>query len=91
MAPKHCKTSILGAVIVSEKGFLEAHSFPERRVVGLLLVCQSEGGFRNTWPAALSLRGTLTGIWHFACYCDLSLEDCSAIARTPPSEHSSFH
>ena len=23
MAPKHCKTSILGAVIVSERGFLE--------------------------------------------------------------------
>ena len=25
MAPKHCKTSILGAVIVSERGFLEPH------------------------------------------------------------------
>ena len=34
MAPKHCTTSILGAVIVSERGFLEPQSFPERRVVG---------------------------------------------------------
>ena len=35
-APKHYKTSILGAVIVSERGFLEPPFFPERRVVGLL-------------------------------------------------------
>ena len=37
MAPKHCRTSILGAMIVFERGFLEAHYFPERRVVGPLL------------------------------------------------------
>ena len=36
MAPKHCKTSILDAVIVSERGLLESHEYPERRVVGLL-------------------------------------------------------
>ena len=36
MAPKHCKTSIFGAVIVPEREFLEPHQFPERRVAGLL-------------------------------------------------------
>ena len=37
MAPKHCKTSIFGAMIAPESEFLESHEFPERRVVGLLL------------------------------------------------------
>ena len=42
-APKHYKTSILGAVIVSERGFLEPPFFPERRVVGLLSFAQLQG------------------------------------------------
>ena len=33
MAIKQCKTNILGALIVSERGFLEPHQFPERRAV----------------------------------------------------------
>ena len=41
MAPKHCNTSIFGAMIVPEREFLEPHSFPERRVVGLLSFAQS--------------------------------------------------
>ena len=40
MAPKHCETSIWGAVIVPERGFLEPHDFPERRVVRLSLFAQ---------------------------------------------------
>ena len=36
-------------------------------------------------------KGVLTRIRHFACYCDLSLEDCSTTARNPPpNTHSNF-
>ena len=56
-APKHYKTSILGAVIVSERGSLEPPFFPERRVAGLLAFAQ----FRVTWRR--SARVTLSHNW----------------------------
>ena len=37
-----CKTSIFGAMIVPERECLEPHSFPERRVVGLLSFAQKK-------------------------------------------------
>ena len=36
----HVKTSIFGAMIIPEREVLEPHSFPERRVVGLLSFAQ---------------------------------------------------
>ena len=52
-APKHYKTSILGAVIVSERGSLEPPFFPERRVVGLLAFAQE--GVRKSCKVVESL------------------------------------
>ena len=40
MAPKHCKTSIFGAMTVPEREFLEPRSFPGRRAAGLLSFAQ---------------------------------------------------
>ena len=54
MAPKHSKTSIWGAVIISGRGFLEPHQFPERRAVGLLFATpQCLQKIRSSFPMIL--------------------------------------
>ena len=69
----------------------------QKKIKNIRNVRQGMGGvswrkvFRNRWRARRSLRKQiyyweeiLTGIWHFACYCDVGLEDNSGIARAPP-------
>ena len=100
-APKHYKTSILGAVIVSERGFLEPPFFPERRVVGLLSFAQNCQRFASCdledsaraclvqIPRNMSKVGVAGGTTHdsAAASSPLTERQLEVPKRHPPKEH----